>query len=129
MNQGEEAPATMAVVAPEDDKLPSAGLRVTAFTEPTDSFCARMFIDKINNFTETFNWTDKQVVNAALNALQGKARTWYESTIDTNSKAFETYTKFQEAFLQRFMPSRNIAAQDKTLHSLYQKQSESVRDF
>ena len=129
MSQGDDLPATTAGVAPEDDKLPLAALRVPAFTEPTDSFSARMFIDKINYFTATFNWTDKQAVNAALNALQGKARTWYESTIDTDSKAFETYTKFQEAFLQRFKPSRNIAAQVKTLHSLYQKQSESVRDF
>ena len=97
--------------------------------ELTDAFSTMMFVDKVINFTATFSWTDKQSVNAALNALQSEARIWYELTVDEDPKAFESLSKFEMAFLQRFKSSGNIAAQEKLLHSHFQKQTESIMDF
>ena len=97
-----------ATVTQDDNKLHQAGLtRVPTFAELKERFSACMFIDKINNFTATFNWTDKEAVNAALNALKGKARTWHESTVVVYVKVFDTYSKFEGAFLQCFKPSKN----------------------
>ena len=109
--------------------LPTAGLAKVPPFDPTKDLTAKSFIERLSNLAATFAWNDTQKLNAAISALQGRARTWYETQSENNPGDFTDYSRFENTFLARFKPPRNIAEQVHSLQQLFQKPDETVVDF
>lgn len=108
---------------------PMGQAKVPPFSEPNEEMTARQFINLTKSVARSYSWTPEQTTGAAVAALKGKAWRWSEWTLEHDPKAFDTFNKFEEAFLDRFRGSKSIGEQVKIYSNLKQEATESSQDF
>lgn len=83
------------------------------------------FLRKVNDLLATFNFQDKDKINAVGNLLKGRAETWFT----TKKSKFASYEAFEDAIRQWHLPEDHEHRLVTLIRSKKQKYNEKLLDF
>ena len=105
---------------------PQSQAKIPHFNNPTTELTARQFFATLENVSKSYGWTENQTLGAAVAALRGKARRWYEWASEHGEAGLTGLATFKTLFIKRFSENNTIGEQVKTISNLIQQEDESV---